>query len=148
MYLDRQRYTVFWLYTICRPNNKTKINRTYRHPHRRSVFYFLHVAIRNSLRSYNIREKSKQASCAQMVLGLFFSFARVIQQLRFGTNVDYCSVRRRECTSLGPGLTSIQAYAQTLVWQRRDVPSRFTWYFSKTKHPSPARELLLCEYTP
>ena len=55
MYLDRQRYTVFWPYTICRPNTKTKISRTttHTHPHRRSVFFFLHVAIRNSLRSNN-----------------------------------------------------------------------------------------------
>ena len=49
----RQRYTVFWPYTICQPNTKTKINRTYRHLHKRSVFFFLHVAIRNSLRSNN-----------------------------------------------------------------------------------------------
>ena len=49
MYLDRQRYTVFWPYTICRPNTNTKINRT--STHTRSVFFFLHVAIRNSLRS-------------------------------------------------------------------------------------------------
>ena len=28
MYLDRQRYTVFWPYVICRPNTKTKISRT------------------------------------------------------------------------------------------------------------------------
>ena len=53
MYLDRQRYTVFWPYTICRPNTKTKISRTttHTHRHRRSVFFFLHAAIRNSLRS-------------------------------------------------------------------------------------------------
>ena len=43
--------------------------------------------------------------------------------------------------------SSIQAYAQTLVWPRRDVPRRFTWYFLSTKHPSPARELLLCVYS-
>ena len=59
MYLDRRRYTVFWPYTICRPNTKTKINRTYRHPHRRSVFFFLHVAIGNSLRSNNFFGTSK-----------------------------------------------------------------------------------------
>ena len=51
MYLDRQRYTVFWPYTICRPNTKTKINRTSGQTHTQSVFFFLHVAIRNSLRS-------------------------------------------------------------------------------------------------
>ena len=44
-------YTVLWPYTICRPNTKTKINRTSGQTHRRSVFFFLHVAIRNSLRS-------------------------------------------------------------------------------------------------
>ena len=49
--LDRQRYTVFWPHTICRPNTKTKINRT--SGQTQSVFFFLHVAIRNSLRSNN-----------------------------------------------------------------------------------------------
>ena len=44
------------------------------------------------------------------MLGSFFFFARVIQQLGFWTqkiqaNVDYCYVRRRaERTALGPGL--------------------------------------------
>ena len=57
--------------------------------------------------------------------------ARVIQQLGFWTrkiqaNVDYCYVRRRaECTSLGRGLE----HPSTLVWPRRDVPTRFTWCF-------------------
>ena len=58
MYLDRQRYTVFWPYTICRPNTKTKINRTSGQTHTQTVsFFFLHVAIRNSLRSNNTRIK-------------------------------------------------------------------------------------------
>ena len=39
IYLDRQRYTVFWPYTICRPNTKTKISRTSLQTHRRSVFF-------------------------------------------------------------------------------------------------------------
>ena len=43
--------------------------------------------------------------------------------------------------------SSIQAYAQILVWPRRDVPRRFTWCFFSTKHPIPARELLLCVYS-
>ena len=57
-----------------------------------------------------IGAKSKQASCAEMVLGSFDFFARVIQHLGFWTQkieakVNYCYVRRRaECTSLGPGL--------------------------------------------
>ena len=50
-YVFRQRYTVFWPYTICRPNTKTKISRTSGQTDRRSVFFFLDVAIRNSLRS-------------------------------------------------------------------------------------------------
>ena len=29
MYLDRQRYTVFWPYTVCRPHTKTNIIRTH-----------------------------------------------------------------------------------------------------------------------
>ena len=43
MFLDRQRYTVFWPYTICRPNTKTKISRTRGHTthrHTRTDFFF------------------------------------------------------------------------------------------------------------
>ena len=36
MYLDSQRYTVFWPYTVCRPNTKNKISRT----HTRTDFFF------------------------------------------------------------------------------------------------------------
>ena len=60
MYLDRQRYTVFCPYTICRPNTKIKINRTSGQTDRLSVFFFLHVAIRNSLRSNNKRKQTKR----------------------------------------------------------------------------------------
>ena len=72
-------------------------------------------------------------------------FARVIQQLGFWTqkiqaSVDYCYVPRRvECTSLGPGLKH-PILRSTLVWPRRDVPRRFTWYFFqrsiRTQHVS------------
>ena len=65
MYLDRQRYTVFWPYTVCRPNTKTKISRTSGRPHRRSVFFFLHVAIRNSLRSNNTAYKQQAAAATR-----------------------------------------------------------------------------------
>ena len=51
MYLDRQRYTVFWSYTICRPNTKTNILTEHQDRHTHCQFFFLHVAIRNSLRS-------------------------------------------------------------------------------------------------
>ena len=67
----------------------------------------------------------------------------------FGTqelqaNMDYCYVRRRaECTSLGPGLNHLQAYAQTLVWLRRDVPRRFTWLFFST-HSIRAQHVSCC----
>ena len=57
MYLDRQRYTVFWPYTICRPNTKTKISRTSTQTHKRSVFFSLDVAIRNSIRSNKINQE-------------------------------------------------------------------------------------------
>ena len=46
---------MFWPYTICRPNTKTKINRTSGQTDTQTVsFFFLHVAIRNSLRSNKI----------------------------------------------------------------------------------------------
>ena len=99
----------------------------------------------------NFRAKSKQASCPEMVLGSFF-FVRVVQQLGFWTekiqaNVDYCYVRRRAECNRSALDSSIQTYAQTLVWPRRDVPTCFTLCFFSTKHPSPARELLLCVYS-
>ena len=61
--LDRERYTVFWPYTICRPNTKTKRLAEHPHTHKLSVFFFLHVAIRNSLRSNN---KSMPASTSRI----------------------------------------------------------------------------------
>ena len=83
-----------------------------------------------------IRAKSKQASCAEMVLGSVVRFfARVIQLLDFWTrkiqaNVDHCYVRRRaECTSLGPGLK----HPSTLVWPRRDVPRLHVVFFFRTE---------------
>ena len=68
----------------------------------------------------------------------------------FGTqelqaNMDYCYVRRRaECTSLGPGLNHLQAYAQTLVWPRRDVPRRFTRFFCSNKKASEPSTMIDC----
>ena len=75
-----------------------------------------------------IRAKSKQASCAEMVLGSFvFSLVRVTQQLVFWNqkiqaNVDYYHVWRRvECTSLGPGLKhlSLRRQRQMCIRDRR-----------------------------
>ena len=60
-YVFRQRYTVFWPYTICRPNTETKINRTSGQTDTQSVFFFSHIAIRNSLRSNNIRKERQEA---------------------------------------------------------------------------------------
>ena len=104
-----------------------------------------------------IRAKSKQASCAEMVLGSFvFSLVRVTQQLVFWNqkiqaNVDYYHVWRRvECTSLGPGLKhlSLRADSIRVAWPRRDMPRRFTFFFFfqqsiRAQHV----ELLLCVYS-
>ena len=55
--LERPRqakvYRVLAVYDF-RPNTKTKINRTSGQTDKRSVFFFLHVAIRNSRRSNNM----------------------------------------------------------------------------------------------
>ena len=48
MYLDRQRYTVIWPYTVCQRNTKTKISRTHTHA---DGFFWGDVSIRNLLRS-------------------------------------------------------------------------------------------------
>ena len=80
-------------------------------------------------------------------------FACMIQQLGFWTqkiqaNVDYCYVRRRaECTSLGPELKHPSLRSLTLVWPRRDVPRRFTWYFFQPSIRAQHDELLLCVYS-
>ena len=75
-----------------------------------------------------IRAKSKQASCAEMVL-------------------DYCYVRRRaERTSLGPGLEHPSLRSDSSLAAKRRAEALHVVFFS-TKHPSPARELLLCVYS-
>ena len=63
-------------------------------------------------------------------------FAGVIQQLGLWTQKTSGAAPRALRSALD---STIQAYAQTLVWPRRDVPRRFTWHFFSTKHPSPAR---------
>ena len=80
-------------------------------------------------------------------------FACVIQQLGFWTqklqaNVDYCCVRRRaECTSLGPGLELLSLRSDSSLAAERRADALHVVFFS-TKHPSPARELLLlCVYS-
>ena len=81
------------------------------------------------------------------------SFARVIQRLGFGTHRKLQPTSATGTSGAAPSAlrsalgSSIHAYAQTLVWPRRDVPRRFTWCFFSTKHPIPARELLLCVYS-
>ena len=100
-----------------------------------------------------IRGKSKQASCAEMLLGSFvFLLVRVIQQLGFWTqkiqaNVDYyCYVRRRaESTSLVPGLEHPSLCSDSSLAAKRRAEALHVVFFSE--HPSPARELLLCAYS-
>ena len=98
-----------------------------------------------------IRAESKQASCAEMMLGSFF-YARVIQQLGFWTekiqaNVD-CSyvLRRAERTSLGPGLEHPSLRSDSSLAAKRRADALHVVFFSTT-HPSPARGLLLCVYS-
>ena len=75
-------------------------------------------------------------------------FARVIQQLGFWTqkvqaNVDYCYVRRCvECTLPGPGLKHPSLRTDSSLAARRRAEALHVVFFP-TKHPSPARELLL-----
>ena len=77
--------------------------------------------------------------------------ARVIQQLGFWTkqiqaNVDYYYVRRRaECTSLGPRLEHPSLRSGSSLAAKRRAEALHVVFFS-AKHPSPARELLLCVY--
>ena len=79
-------------------------------------------------------------------------FARVIQQLRFWTqiiqaNVDCSYVRRRaERTSLDPGLEHPSLRSDSILAVKRRTEELHVVFFS-TKHPSPARELLLCVYS-
>ena len=40
VYVGRQRYTVFWPYTVCRRNTKTKISRTHTDTHTDGFFYW------------------------------------------------------------------------------------------------------------
>ena len=79
-------------------------------------------------------------------------FARVIQQLGFRTqkiqaNADYCYVRRRaERTSLGRELEHLSLRSDSSLAAKRRAEALHVVFFS-TKHPSPARELLLCVYS-
>ena len=85
--------------------------------------------------------------------GHFFRFfVCVIQQLgswtqKIQADVDYCYVRRRaECTSLGPGLEHPSLCSDSSLAAKRRAEALHVVFFS-TKHPSPARELLLCVYS-
>ena len=78
-------------------------------------------------------------------------FARVIQPLGFWTQTIQANVDSATSGAVQSALrsaldSSIQAYAQTLVWPRRDVPRRFTWsvfFFNKASEPS-TRAAALC----
>ena len=51
--------------------------------------------------------------------------------------------RRAECTSLGPRLKHPSLRWLTLVWPRRDVPRRFTWYCFQSSIRAQHDDLLL-----
>ena len=71
--------------------------------------------------------KSKQASCAEMVL-------------------DYCYVRRRaEYTSLGPGLESLSLRSDSsLAANRRADALHVVLFFNKASEPSTGAAAALC----
>ena len=82
-------------------------------------------------------------------------FARVIQQLVFWAqkiqaNVDLlifgAAKRPFECTSPGPGLEHPSLRSDSILAVKRRTEELHVVFFS-TKHPSPARELLLCVYS-
>ena len=94
--------------------------------------------------------KLKQASCAEMVLGSFFFFALVIQQLgfwaqKFQATVDYGYVRRRaEGTSHGPGLEHPSLRSElSLAAKRHAEALHVVFFFSKASEPS-TRAAALC----
>ena len=88
---------------------------------------------------------SKDHSCKIEAGFLCGDAAGVIQRLGFWTQKIEASVVYTATCGAAPSAlrsaldSSIQAYAQTLVWPRRDVPRRFTCYFFPTKRASPAR---------
>ena len=92
-----------------------------------------------------IGAKSKQASCVEMVLGSFVFLLVWFSSYVFGLR-KFKPTSTTDTSGAAPSAlrsaldSSIQAYAQTLVWPSRDV------LFS-TKHPSLARELLFCVYS-
>ena len=85
---------------------------------------------------------------ARVIFFLLVSF----QQLGFWTqkiqaNVHCSNVRRRaERTSLGPGLEHPSLRSDSSLAAKRRAGALHVVFFS-TKHPSPARELLLCVYS-
>ena len=96
-----------------------------------------------------VRSKNKYHSCKIETGFLWWDiarvicfFSRIIQQLGFWTQkLKPTSTAARSGaapSALRAALdSSIQAYAQTLVWPRRDVPRRFTWiFFNKASGPS------------
>ena len=62
-------------------------------------------------------------------------------------NVGYCYVRRRaERTSLGRELEHLSLRSDSSLAAKRRAEALHVVFFS-TKHPSPARQLLLCAYS-
>ena len=75
----------------------------------------------------SVLNKSKQASCSEMVL-------------------DYCYVRRRaEYTSLGPGLESLSLRSDSsLAANRRADALHVVLFFNKASEPSTGAAAALC----
>ena len=101
MYLDRQRYTVSWPYTICRPNTKTKISRTRGHTtrrHTRTDFFF---------GMYQLETRFARIICTRIVSARLVSVGRRGRSQHgrsTGHNVRLCeklATRRVLCVFLG-----------------------------------------------
>ena len=84
-----------------------------------------------------IRAKSKQASCAEMVLGSFSLLVR-----KFKPTSTSATSGAAPSASFGPGLGHPSLRSDSSLVAKRRAEALHVVFFS-TKHPSPARELLL-----
>ena len=136
MYLDRQRYTVFWPYTICRPNTKTKRSRTRGHACR--LFFGMYqletrfARINNLYNCSQIENFPHTYSCEIGVI-LRSRVLRGVQDLAWSTKTDsFCTQRilHLRCTEQNGYRCIFTVYISSL----RMAPA----VYSTTVHPSNA----------
>ena len=108
MYVDRHRYTVFRPYTVCQPNNKTKITRAHAHTRTRAnVFWGCSVCV--------------------------FSKTMYVDRHRYTVFRPYTVCRPNTKTKITRthAHTRTRAHAQTFFW---DVSIRNSLRSNKDKH--------------